>query len=248
MKAQKAKMKENEGPKDETKGNRGPKSQNERKWRPKRPKWKEMKAQKKEMKAQKAKMKRKKAKRQKTQIFLSTFSGPLRPSPALFRAFLRSFRPGGRRKFFRLRAGDGRRGPEKIQKIISTWPRPFRNSTAVAVELPPIVLVLAKICPSKILLGAAVFLKQKKAKREQNHKAQTKTGFAEYVLLIFNMFCYQNQNGKFNLQRRPVWTHKTAKSLSTKFLFSIDFCYLPSFEADDLVRNSAQGASRHSGD
>ena len=36
MKAQKAKMKRNEGPK----------GQNERKWRPKKPKWKEMKAQK----------------------------------------------------------------------------------------------------------------------------------------------------------------------------------------------------------
>ena len=40
MKAQKAKMKKNEGPK----------GQNERKWRPKRPKWKEMKAQKAKMK------------------------------------------------------------------------------------------------------------------------------------------------------------------------------------------------------
>jgi len=83
------------------------------------------------------------------------------------------------------------------------------------------------------LLGAAVFFKQKRAKREQNHKAQTKTVFGEYVLLIFNMFWYQNQNGKFDLHRRPVGTHKTAKSLSTKFLFLIDFCYLPSIEADD---------------
>ena len=40
MKAQKAKMK----------GNEGPKGQNERKWRPKRPKWKEMNAQKAKMK------------------------------------------------------------------------------------------------------------------------------------------------------------------------------------------------------
>ena len=40
MKAQKAKMKRNEGPK----------GQNERKWRLKRPKWKEMKAQKAKMK------------------------------------------------------------------------------------------------------------------------------------------------------------------------------------------------------
>ena len=40
MKAQKAKMK----------GNEGLKSQNEKKWRPKRPKWKEMKAQKPKMK------------------------------------------------------------------------------------------------------------------------------------------------------------------------------------------------------
>jgi len=98
------------------------------------------------------------------------------------------------------------------------------------------------------LLGAAVSLKQKKAKREQNHKAQTKTVFAEYVFLIFNMLWYQNQNGKFDLQHRPVRTHKTAKSLSTTSAFLINFCYLPSIEADDPVRNSEQGASRHSGD
>ena len=75
MKAQKAKMQGNEGPKGQNKrkwspkrpkwkemkaqkgkmkGNEGPKGQNERKWKPKRPKWNEM-------KAQKAKMKRNKA-------------------------------------------------------------------------------------------------------------------------------------------------------------------------------------------
>ena len=45
MKAQKAKMK----------GNEGPKGQNERKWRPQKPKWKEMKAQKAKMKGNEAK-------------------------------------------------------------------------------------------------------------------------------------------------------------------------------------------------
>ena len=53
MKAQKATMK----------GNEGPKGQNERKWKPKRPKWKEMKAQKAKMKATKAKLKGNEAKK-----------------------------------------------------------------------------------------------------------------------------------------------------------------------------------------
>ena len=54
-------------------------------------------------------------------------------------------------------AGGGRRRPEKKQKTISTWPRPFRNSTAVAVEPLPIVLLLKIFSPKRLLSGAAFF-------------------------------------------------------------------------------------------
>ena len=149
-------------------------------------------------------MKRKKTKPQKTQIFLSTFSGP---SPALsgpYPGFSPESPAAGPEKIFPAR---GRRGPERagenpknhFNMALAVWR--FHGRCRIA---PAYCFGTRKIFSLKGFVWSGVFLTKKAFKREQNRKAAMKTVSSEHFSLLFNMFCYQTQNEKFQFQSRQA--------------------------------------------
>jgi len=129
--------------------------------------------------------------------FLRPLSGPLRPLSGLFsgvsgRGAGENFSGPGPE-----RAGENPKN--HFNMALAVWR--FHGRCRIA---PAYCFDTRKIFSLKGFVWSGVFSTKKALKREQNRKAAMKTVSSEHFSLLFNMFCYQTQNEKFQFQSRQA--------------------------------------------